>query len=241
MKQIERVQTGLRLEKRLLKVLKGLAEYLEIPVAELIEGMALHALEGKAPPFTPEMLDQDRRAEGGLRAGPDRRRRPSPDRRRHDMKIVAPKRASHSYTQSLLAPPEAVFPLLCPVREAEWLVDWDPLFVASTFRRRRGRLRLRHAVASRTNTIWYVTDYEPKTGFIAFVRVTPGVTATRLSIQLAAAPEGSTARITYTHTSLGEKGDAVVDGFTEAAFTDFMQRLGEAHQPLPDDGQCLAA
>ncbi len=56
MKQIERVQTGLRLEKRILKVLKGLAEILEISVAELIEGMALHALEGKAPPFSPETL-----------------------------------------------------------------------------------------------------------------------------------------------------------------------------------------
>jgi len=49
MKKIERVQTGLRLEKRLLKVLKGLAEHLEMPVAELVEGMALHAFEGKAP------------------------------------------------------------------------------------------------------------------------------------------------------------------------------------------------
>ncbi len=55
MKQIERVQTGLRLEKRLLKVLKGLAEHLEIPVAELIEGIALHAFEGKAP-FSSETL-----------------------------------------------------------------------------------------------------------------------------------------------------------------------------------------
>ena len=56
MKHIERVQTGLRLEKRLLKVLKALAEYLDVSVAELIEGVALHALEGKAPPFSPAML-----------------------------------------------------------------------------------------------------------------------------------------------------------------------------------------
>lgn len=49
MKTIERVQTGLRLEKRLLKVLKGLAEHLDISVAELIEAMALHAFDGKAP------------------------------------------------------------------------------------------------------------------------------------------------------------------------------------------------
>lgn len=49
MKKIERVQTGLRIEKRLLKVLKGLAEHLDISVAELIEAMALHAFEGKTP------------------------------------------------------------------------------------------------------------------------------------------------------------------------------------------------
>ena len=60
MKTIERVQTGLRLEKRLLKVLKGLAEHYEIPVAELIEGIALHALEGKAPPFDAAVLEKIR-------------------------------------------------------------------------------------------------------------------------------------------------------------------------------------
>ncbi len=49
MKQITRTQTGLRIESRLLKVLKGLAEHLDISTAELIEGMALHAFDGKAP------------------------------------------------------------------------------------------------------------------------------------------------------------------------------------------------
>ncbi len=53
MTKIERIQTGLRLEKRLLKVLKALAEHLDISTAELIEAMALHSFEGKAP-FSPE-------------------------------------------------------------------------------------------------------------------------------------------------------------------------------------------
>jgi hypothetical protein len=44
---IERVQTGVRLEKRLLKVLKGLAEYHDITVGDLLEGIVLHAFEGK--------------------------------------------------------------------------------------------------------------------------------------------------------------------------------------------------
>ncbi|MBX3505254.1 MAG: hypothetical protein KF895_07210 [Parvibaculum sp.] len=53
---IERVQTGVRIEKRLLKVLKGLAEYFDISLGDLLEGIVLHAFEGKAPPFRPEHL-----------------------------------------------------------------------------------------------------------------------------------------------------------------------------------------
>ena len=45
----ERVQTGLRLERNVLKVLKGLAEYLDMSLGDLVEGIALHAFEGKTP------------------------------------------------------------------------------------------------------------------------------------------------------------------------------------------------
>ena len=53
---IERVQTGVRIEKRILKVLKGLAEYFDISVGDLLEGIVLHAFEAKAPPFGPDQL-----------------------------------------------------------------------------------------------------------------------------------------------------------------------------------------
>ena len=52
---VERQQTGVRLEKRLLKVLKGLAEVHDITLGDLLEGIVLHAFEGKAP-FGPESL-----------------------------------------------------------------------------------------------------------------------------------------------------------------------------------------
>jgi hypothetical protein len=54
---IERVQTGIRIEKRLLKVLKGLAEVLDISLGDLLEGIVLHAFEGKAP-FSPAIIEQ---------------------------------------------------------------------------------------------------------------------------------------------------------------------------------------
>lgn len=53
--RIERVQTGVRLEKRLVKVMKGTAEYLDLSLGDLIEGIVLHAFEGK-PPFEPKTL-----------------------------------------------------------------------------------------------------------------------------------------------------------------------------------------
>jgi len=46
---VERVQTGIRLEKRLLKVLKGLAEYHDMTLGDLLEGIVLHAFDGKHP------------------------------------------------------------------------------------------------------------------------------------------------------------------------------------------------
>jgi hypothetical protein len=53
--RVERVQTGVRMEKRLVKVLKALAEYLELSLGDLLEGIVLHAFEGKAP-FSEETL-----------------------------------------------------------------------------------------------------------------------------------------------------------------------------------------
>ena len=48
-KLITRTQTGVRIESSLLKVLKGLAEYTELSLGDLLEGIVLHSFEGKAP------------------------------------------------------------------------------------------------------------------------------------------------------------------------------------------------
>jgi len=52
---IERVQTGVRMEKRILKVLKGFAEYHDITLGDLLEGIVLHAFDGKTP-FSEESI-----------------------------------------------------------------------------------------------------------------------------------------------------------------------------------------
>lgn len=52
---VERIQTGIRIEKRILKVLKGLAELKDLSVGDLLEGIVLHAFEGKAPFSAPTL------------------------------------------------------------------------------------------------------------------------------------------------------------------------------------------
>jgi hypothetical protein len=53
--EVERVQTGVRIERRILKVLKALAEYKNMTLGDLLEGIVLHAFDGKAP-FTADTL-----------------------------------------------------------------------------------------------------------------------------------------------------------------------------------------
>ncbi len=53
--KVERIQTGIRIEKKIVKVLKALAEYLDMSLGDLIEGVVLHAFDGKAP-FSEETL-----------------------------------------------------------------------------------------------------------------------------------------------------------------------------------------
>jgi len=52
---VTRVQTGVRLESRIVKVLKALAEYKNLGLGDLLEGIELHSFEGKTP-FSPETL-----------------------------------------------------------------------------------------------------------------------------------------------------------------------------------------
>lgn len=54
--EIERIQTGVRMERRLLKVLKALAQYKNMTLGDLLEGIVLHAFDGKQP-FTRETLE----------------------------------------------------------------------------------------------------------------------------------------------------------------------------------------
>ena len=138
------------------------------------------------------------------------------------MEIKKPTRATRTFTQKLAAPPDRVFPLLCPVLEADWLEDWDPLVVFTNSGVAEPDCVFMTKAAPHP-AIWFVTRHEPEPGFVEMLKISPEITACRLSIQLSAAGDGCEALITYSHTSLGPRGDDFVAGFTEAFYDGFMR------------------
>ncbi len=136
------------------------------------------------------------------------------------MKIVPPVRATRTWPQRLAAAPARVFPLLCPVRETEWVEGWDPSLVVTS-----SGVAEKDCVfmTPEPEAIWVVTEYEPPRR-IEFVKVTPELTVARIAILLSeSGPEETRADVTYTHTALTEAGERFVAAFTEEYYETFMK------------------
>jgi hypothetical protein len=138
------------------------------------------------------------------------------------VEIAKPRRVSRTYTQKLIAEPERVFPLLCPVREADWIEGWDPLVVFSESGVAEPDCVFVTA-AGPIDAIWFITRHEPDAGRIEMLKITPGVTACKLTIHLAPNGAGTDATVTYAHTSLGPEGDELIGGFSKDFYADFMR------------------
>ena len=155
------------------------------------------------------------------------------------MEVTKPNRVTHTYTQRLVAPPERVLPLLCPVREAEWLERWDPIAVYT----RSGVAEpgcVFVTAAEPHAAVWMITRLEPEAGRVEMIKITPEVTACALSIAVSPTVHGSDAEVTYTHTSLGPLGDEFVAGFTEEFYAGFMQDWEHRLNHYLETGERLA-
>jgi hypothetical protein len=140
------------------------------------------------------------------------------------MRIERPIRARHSFTQKLNAPAARVFDLLCPVREADWIEGWDPDVVHTTSGfAEPDCVFLTGAGAERA--IWTVTQHDPISGSVAFVKVIPDVTVAHIRILVRAVDAAScTADIEYQLTALGPAGEEVVREFTDEQYGAFMRQ-----------------
>lgn len=128
-------------------------------------------------------------------------------------------RITRTYCQTIEASPEQVFPLLCPVREAEWLDGWRYTMIYS-----ESGLVEEGAVFStpgdgEPDTVWIVTRHDPAEWAVEFTRFTYGSRVCVLRVVVRPKDEGRSAvEITYTYTGITAAGNAFIDDLTEESF-----------------------
>jgi len=139
------------------------------------------------------------------------------------MKIVPPNRVSRNYTQTICRPPGEVFPLLCPVREAEWVNGWEPrVVVTSSGLAEPGCIFVTPGLPQ--DAVWIMTNYDKEKFLMEITKVIPGVVVGMIHVQLRPHGDDSTlAEITYTYTAISEYGDRMLEEFSVEHFTAFME------------------
>jgi len=136
------------------------------------------------------------------------------------------KRVTHEYTQNNVAPPERVFPLLCPVRETDWVPGWQYRLIHSASGVAEDGCVFITPNEDGTENIWVITDYDPATFRIAFAWVNPGLVAAQIRIGLSrrsGAPGHTSALIQYSYTGLSTEGNREVERYDQKWFQHKMQ------------------
>lgn len=156
--------------------------------------------------------------------------------------IDRPKRIKHAYIQAIRAAPEQVFPLLCPVREYDWVPGWatDWVITTSGVAEQGCMFQTPPPAGAESASIWVVTRHHPETFEVEMYKVTPGHTVGKLEITLM--PNGSSgthAQISYEFTSLGSPGDEFLRAFTAPWYEAFMQGWQDAMNHYFDTGELL--
>jgi len=145
--------------------------------------------------------------------------------------VRKPKRVWHSYTQTIGARPETVFPLLCPVRELDWAPGWKPDWVISDSGVAEDGCIFQTPGDSTQNrpATWVVTRHDPQAREVGMIKLIPEHTLMRLQARLEPLGEDRTAAtITYEYTALGPEGEAFVEGCTAEWYANFMEHWESA-------------
>jgi len=149
------------------------------------------------------------------------------------------RRMVKSWTHSVSAPPDAVFPLLCPRREYEWIESWECeiLYSESGFAEDNCIFK---TGSSGSEEIWTVSCYDPQQRRIEFVIVKPDSHVQKLDVRVEHAGD-KTSNVYWrrTCTSLTPQGDRSVDGLGGAEFDEMMGLLGRMLEHYCATGEML--
>ena len=130
-----------------------------------------------------------------------------------------PQRIIRSYRQTINAAPDIIFPLLCPVREAEWLDGWKYKMMYSESGRIEDGAVFSTPGDGEEDTVWFVTKHDKTLHQVEFARFTPNSRICFLRIAVHAKDGNSSyVDIAYTYTGITPAGNRFLDRLTEEAF-----------------------
>jgi len=139
------------------------------------------------------------------------------------MQVEKPRRVRRSFTQHLCAPADTVFPLLCPVREMEWVNDWRPkLVITDSGVAEPGCIFVTPGIPE--DALWLMRVHDPVEHHLEIIKIIPGMVIGTITVAIAAdGEEACTADISYAYTALSEHGKRAIGEFTEEHFRGFMK------------------
>jgi hypothetical protein len=151
-------------------------------------------------------------------------------------------RVTHQYFQTNCAPPEVVFPLLCPVREADWVPGWQYRMIHSASGVAEAGCVFATPNEDGSETTWIVTDYDPSAFCIGFAWINPGLMAAKIRIVLSKNESGTTeVGIRYAYTGLSEAGNREVERYDQAWFDHKMKSWETAINHYLQTGRLIGA
>jgi len=135
-------------------------------------------------------------------------------------------RVTRSYTMTIQAACDRVFPMLCPVREHDYLEDWNAEILYSQSGVAEPGCVFQTPNDTGAPSTWYIAEHDPDTGRILFVIFTPASRVSRLDVTVnAKGAEAAAVTLTYTHTAIAPAGREFIAAFTEDAFTAKMRNF----------------
>ena len=152
------------------------------------------------------------------------------------------KRIKTTVTLTIPTTPEQVYPLLCPVREYDWIPGWScDLIYTESGLAEKGCI-FRTSFPGEGQELWVVSRYEPEERRFEVVRSIEGSRVVHVEVSLTPRDDGSTDMVwTETTTALDDEGNAYIDGFSEEGHVARMRLLGQALSHFCETGKLIGA
>lgn len=150
------------------------------------------------------------------------------------------KRITRNYCQTIFSTPDKIFPLICPVLEAQWLDDWDYKMIYSETGFAEDGAVFTTSNEGEEDTVWIVTEHDKIDNKVEFIRITPASRVSKLTVHIKEKDHNSSyVDITYTYTAYTAEGNRFIDDYTEKVFLKMVKHWEDSINYFLETGRKL--